>query len=355
MNIDQLMRDANPIPTPVKLDVRDRNLMLEAIWRRAENNSSRHVAPAATTSGRRRWMPVTGLATVLVVGSALTLTPGAPFGISSVPEANAAQLLNNAAGNVPIITKQATFDSFPYVKVHKIGQVLKTTGPTGWLISVDRTEYVPIADNQRVWISETKAERVAQVYGHGETNRPEATTAVWATRPISHTDDGWANPSQKFLSGLPLDPSQLRARLYSDVASHANASDADVAAFKAVTDLLKTGRAADDLRASLYRVVALIPNVRTTPVQDPGLQGGQAFTLNTSSDSRVLVLSPATGELMAVQTVLTGRGIEGVPPGTPLEQIRVMGTPVQEIPAEVRGAVTGPCRPGQRPNGCYEQ
>ncbi|MCA0438604.1 MAG: hypothetical protein LCH98_19415 [Actinobacteria bacterium] len=283
MTVDQLLRDANPVPAVQPLSTRERNLMLHTIHERI--NADTLTSRKPLRGGRRFFLvPATWLAGVAVAG-VVGMAVLAPADTPMAPAANAAELLNQAATNVPISTSQSALSSSPYIKVHKVGQVLASTGPTGWMVSTDRTEYVPLADTERTWIVEATANQVTQVYGSGTANKPRPETYVWATRPAGANEPGWARPNQAFLATLPLDPQLLRDRLYEHVAGHGFSDDA--ASFTAISDLLKSGYAGDDTRACLYRVLGAgaAPSQRTAPAR--------ARTARQASDSRACMPGPS--------------------------------------------------------------
>lgn len=348
MDIERILKDANPVPLLESLDTGDQELMLRRIRARI---SAQNQDDEIASTRRQMLRPRIAVAALMVIIITAMITVNL-FEGSTVPVANAANLLNRAAMNTIVKTPQSHMTSQPYLSIHRTGYVAHATGPTGWLVSVDRTDYVPMGDDARVWVSERKADKVVQIFGHGDINRPQPTHAIWATAPVNPEMTGWANPSQAFLRTLPMDPSQLRNKIYGELSSNGNSPDGS--AFVAITDLLKSGRAGDDLRAALYRVLALIPEVRASQPIDPDLSGGTAFTIDMPGDLRQVVISPETGDLLAVRTV-TSRLRDGIPAGTVTEDLRVSSSPVPDVPAHIRSAVTGPCKPGPFPNGCFQE
>ncbi|MFB9904546.1 CU044_5270 family protein [Allokutzneria oryzae] len=120
----------------------------------------------------------------------------------------------------------------------------------------------------------------------------------------------WYNPTPEFLASLPKDPQQLYQRL---VAEHPHG---DAAVVTGVGSLLGTGRVPADVRAALYRALALVPSMTTTAdVANLDGRKGTALGVRSGKEFREIIIDPATGQYIGERSVVA-EADGGLQPGT---------------------------------------
>ena len=120
----------------------------------------------------------------------------------------------------------------------------------------------------------------------------------------------WQFPSTQFLAALPRDPEALLNRLTSDSPDRPDSPDrrGQAGPWTYAVDALKTGRVPADLRAALYRALALLPAVRT--VEDvTNLDGAPAIALVLDRDPlrEEIHLDPRDGQYIGSRTTVIAR------------------------------------------------
>ncbi|TQM82387.1 hypothetical protein FHX81_4791 [Saccharothrix saharensis] len=125
--------------------------------------------------------------------------------------------------------------------------------------------------------------------------------------------DDWDNP--EFYAQLPRDPQALLQWLR-DRTAHRGGGPAVV--FHWAVQLLRTGLVPADLRASLYRALALLDGVAVADgAADLDGRAGVAITVEDVHERRELIVDPATGDFIGERTVAGPRPHESyIPPGT---------------------------------------
>lgn len=111
-------------------------------------------------------------------------------------------------------------------------------------------------------------------------------------------------PENLHLDSLPRDPQKLRDYFYGAYKGGSNSIDEDV--WVRITDLLRTGTVPADLRAGLYRAIALVPRV-TLVDKEATLDGRTGIAIGRSEpgrNSRVdVIIDPLTGMLIGEREV----------------------------------------------------
>ena len=202
----------------------------------------------------------------------------------------------------------------------------------GYLESQVRELYVPADAVDRPIAQTTYVEPTvffgagAQEFAAREWKRQ---TAASVAVPVSAPDD--ATRPVEDLSAIPREPAALLAYL-TEYRYQAGSSDENV--FAHVVDLLRAGAVKSDLRAALYRALALMPSVVVTE-QQAALDGrtGTAIGLQgTAGDTRQeIIIDPTTGEYIGVRLV-TINGFGEIPAGTALEATALSATVVNSVP-----------------------
>lgn len=148
------------------------------------------------------------------------------------------------------------------------------------------------------------------------------------------TTPTWREPTDAWMGAIPRDPQELRRRLAADVAASPapSATSPDVGpsvrlqAFNRVMDLLQTGRVPSDLRAALFRTLALVEGITVTE-QAAQLEGrtGVAIGILERGGHLDIVLDPATGEFIGIRNVVTVDTPSGIKAGSVIGQVTVTG------------------------------
>lgn len=135
------------------------------------------------------------------------------------------------------------------------------------------------------------------------------------------------------IRNLPLDPTALVKYFYAARQTGQSAS-AEEDAMSRISDILRTGLAPADVRAALFRALALIPGVEITQRQAT-LNGQIGVALGRQDPSRderaEIIVDPKTGNFIGERSVLTkSRGV--VPKGTTTASTSVSVAVVDSAP-----------------------
>lgn len=152
----------------------------------------------------------------------------------------------------------------------------------------------------------------------GTTPTPTTTPAQHqpvAIGPISHYNLGGIALSRQQLIEFPTDPRAIVDRLN----AHGGNALAPAELFDVVTDALRELPAPADLRAGLFRALALVPGIASTPVTTDSLgRSGAAVTLTSTGIKRELIFDPDSSEILAERGTVVDhdRAQLNVPDGT---------------------------------------
>jgi hypothetical protein len=124
----------------------------------------------------------------------------------------------------------------------------------------------------------------------------------------------WQHPSTGFVASVPRDPGQLYDRLRRD--ADKRWPDPDLNAFVLAAEALGTGQLPADLRAALYRALALVPGVGVTEqVADLDGTKGTAIGISRLGVRQDVIIDTATGEFIGERHIDLD-GVTGAPPGS---------------------------------------
>lgn len=172
------------------------------------------------------------------------------------------------------------------------------------------------------------ATRAAALQGWAESTRSGAEK----TRHGSAYSFGGGASSDAPILNLPLDPATLVKYLYTT--RQGGSASADEDAMVRISDILRTGLAPADKRATLFRALALIPGVEVTK-QQATLNGQVGVALGRQDSSRdfrhEIIVDPKTGNMIGERIVLTkNRG--AIPHGTIIESTSASASVVDSAP-----------------------
>lgn len=113
----------------------------------------------------------------------------------------------------------------------------------------------------------------------------------------------WASPSDAFLASLPRDPGQLNDRLRNDAERTNVQFTPDLTLADDVVNLLMSGIMPNDLRAALYRTLAMTPGLEITENVDLDGHKGTAFGVSGVGQRHDVIIDPTTGEFIGLRRI----------------------------------------------------
>lgn len=119
---------------------------------------------------------------------------------------------------------------------------------------------------------------------------------------------GWEHPTPEWMADLPRDPKQLlqRLRAETDGPDEATGDALDWYALETATQTLSSGLLPADLRASLYKAIALMPAIKVTERQvDLDGRQGTSFGIEHDNESREIIVNLDTGDFLGHRIVTT--------------------------------------------------
>lgn len=142
-------------------------------------------------------------------------------------------------------------------------------------------------------------------------------------------EGNWQIPTPDFLAGLPKDAKQLHDRLRADTAGRGQGPDEEMLVY--VADVLRAGTVPADVRANLYRVLAMVPGVKVTD-RAANLDGkvGVAFGVGEGKSRKEIIIDVATGQFIGERET-AGDDIDGIEPGTVISFTSVETAVVDKI------------------------
>lgn len=335
----QLLVAANPVPINLVdgwgQGKQGRQLLADVMGSSTVSNTGR-----STRGYRTRWV-MPAFVVVLLVGVATTRLPQlwtgspreqvldgrreAPITLESLSRVAANQ--SGIAANGPVrytktrtVTSQFTVGSSPYtILIGRTREIWVLPDGSGRSRSGPVSTNFPSDEDRKAWEASGSPSlengRIEErTFGPGELHFEDYTT-------------------------LPLDTDQLFQAIKQRAGSSGPGPDSEM--FIVVGDLLRGMYAPPQLRASLFRVAALIPNVEITEgaVDPEGRRGvGTSLSYDDQNGSIMKVeriFDPETTQLLAeTQTVLakTRFQIDSPPPGAPRSTRPALGPPTQKTP-----------------------
>ncbi|WP_410657647.1 CU044_5270 family protein [Amycolatopsis sp. lyj-112] len=283
----------------------------------------------ASPLGRRWWISAAAAAAVIAVGATAAITgtdhgepsaqssaaaPGVKF-VSVQQALNAAADKIQVAGETPIpagkfryiATRTWILSNDSRVPVAFSGERLAQTWQPSdfdgeWLLKTAPTGNRKwLIGNEQILETFKKAQGGGLVaeWPSGEWRATSGKFSGLAMSFVGRSADKWGTPTKQRLDGLPRDPQKLydlMAADFSVVNKPKLGGVLDVA-----TQLLKTGTLPADLKESLYRAVAKIPDLKVTE-QVANLDGRTGVALGVDPVDGTfrmeIIVDPATGEFI---------------------------------------------------------
>lgn len=269
-------------------------------------------------------------AAVLVGGVVATGTIGFP-GTAGVASAAAAEVLENAAIKT-IQTADPIVPAGHYLKVSTTSvSTFETDGPDGNMVLAQAKEgtdtYVPGDPNAQWVLARTQPELINAydlpadffatmqqefVAGTGEEIVRAKNAEFYGPDKAGPKDE----PTAQYLASLPRDPQELLKAIRAHTKGQGPSVDGQVLVY--VADLLNSHQVPAELRASLYRAVALVPTIDVIEQRATidGRVGVSIGYLEKSSGTRSeLIIDTTTGTLIGERNVVAEAGSD-LPVGT---------------------------------------
>jgi hypothetical protein len=300
--------------------------------------------PVPVLRARRRWPRLAASAAAvaaITVGVLVVQTGG-----ENAPSAEAATALNTAADNITATDPVLSPGQYRYIAGHEWTMDTAVTGGKAYSALVEhlKERWVP-ADWHAEWLERgsvtgnlTWLQGTAEEAGTAGVRIGEYPSYEQRVRcgdfgaegePCSG-DGSWQGPTPEFLAGLPRDPAVLYERLRTD-----SGGGPQVVTYTA--DVLRSGLVPADLRAALYRALAMVPDLEiTADVANLDGRRGTAFGIESGPERQDVIVDPATGEFIGERRVAT-EGWPGIPPGTVTGYTSVTTTVVDEIGVKPAG------------------
>ncbi|MET0135125.1 MAG: CU044_5270 family protein [Kibdelosporangium sp.] len=291
--------------------------------------------PAATSAepGVRqrhwgRWVAAAG--TVAAVTAGVVVVQTVPFGDRPAVSSAAAEVLTTAADRIGASDAVVGPGQYLYVESHRWDTVTRDSGDkvliylresvTQTWIPHDRSQewlQRERGTGQRKWIQGSDADLPGGAPGDGKTEESRAKCGDFhpegGMKPCERKGT-WQEPTPEFVAALPADPRKLYDELREAMADEGAGADAGILDF--VQDSISRGLMPAQLRANLYRALALLPSLQVSD-RNANLDGrtGVALGIETGGRKRELIIDPATGQFIGERETTT-QGYGAVVPGT---------------------------------------
>jgi hypothetical protein len=263
---------------------------------------------------------------------------------SPVPAASAAATLNSAADNINPVDEPIGPGQYRYVASHGWHLISHAStgtdpGPFEAQYEFEEQQWVPADPGQPCTLRYRTTGERRWVNGDEERARKAgvellSTETTEETKPCTDGGEWSRNPSAEFLAALPRDPRQLY-----DLVRHMPmpvAMSEEEWVLNRVTSTLLSGRAPADLRAALYRALALLPGLEVTE-RVANLDGHQGTALGVTRHGvrHDLIIDPDTGQFIGERTVIESARPD-VPPNTIFSYTSVSNPVVVDEVGETR-------------------
>ncbi|HWM06305.1 MAG TPA: CU044_5270 family protein [Actinophytocola sp.] len=299
-------------------------------------------------SRRRAWWAAAAATIVIVVASVLVVQT-VQFGGNPVAHAAAAKELNMAADRIDATDVPLAPGQYRYIGTHAWWMATIQHDRTYSYLAENLLEtWVPAKESQewllrrkmtgeRKWLEGTEEQaRAAGIemeggWPEGEWRAPcgDFYAQESGREPECGKDGSWQTPNQVFLAALPRDPDELHDRLRDDTEGRGSSPDQEMLVYTA--DVLRSGLVPADLRASLYRVLARVPDVEVIErVANLDGRKGIAFGVAGPDTRHDVIIDPGTGQFIGErQITLIDQG--AIPAGTVVSFTSVSSEVVDEM------------------------
>lgn len=317
-------------PTAEQIDTMRRNILGRVAPARRPRRTGRRIGFAALGVG--------ALAAAIIVTGIV-----APIGADGGATAEAAEFLDSVAA-ATIKTSDPVVEPGQYLRIATNAVYGASTGEAGydeyWLAPSTGVLYIP-ADRSDEWVWERHPLQPTVFFGNTEEDALELyeeTLSDPKRNGIRRGDGGVFSATSGGrvygMDKMPRDPSALRDYFYDSYTDGSASIDEDV--WVRITDLLRTGEVPADLRAALYRTIALIPGVEIIDYQvaldgRAGVALGRVESARGSTTREEIIIDPTTGLMIGERTVTLAR-LGEIPRGTVISWTSIETTVVDSAP-----------------------
>ncbi len=314
-NLDRVLDAAlaRAADEPVTFDVAaGRQALALALKERAQEPVAVVAAPAPRR--RVRWLAAAAAVGVLTAGGLVASTvdlTGDGGGSATAAE----ELIRAADLAVQVSDQPVAPGQYRYVS-RRHRSVSPWIGSNNVQTDGSRTEVWIPADYRQEWLErqtiEVKSEWLPGHEGEGEPDQgrdrefraPCGKFSYYAADyPDQCTIGSWRNPIPSFVASLPTDPRALYERMVKD-----GGTDNSGALNTAIIGLL-SGRLPADVRATMFRALALLPGLVVTEKR-ANLDGveGVALGIKYHDTFEELIINPANGEFIGIRETVAEEG-----------------------------------------------
>ena len=298
-------------------------------------------APHRRVTSRRIGFATLGVATLAAALIAANIL--VPVGAGGGATAEAAEFLDSAAA-ATIETSDPVVEPGQFLRIATNAVYGASTGEAGydeyWLAPSTSVLYIP-ANRSDEWVWERRPLQPTVFFGGTEEIALQK-YQEWLRDPqmngVRHGASGVFSDTSSGrdygMDEMPRGPSALRDYFYDSYTDGSASIDEDV--WVRITDLLRTGEVPADLRAALYRAIALIPGVEIIDDQAAldgrtGVALGRVEPARGSTSREEIIIDPTTGLIIGERTVILARQGE-IPSGTVVSSASIETTVVNSAP-----------------------
>lgn len=276
-------------------------------------------------------------AALIVTGVVVPLGPG------DGATAEAAEFLDAAAA-ATIKTSDPVVEPGQYLRIATSAVYGASTGEAGydeyWLAPSTNVLYIP-ANRSDEWVRERHPLQPTVFFGGTEEIALKSYEENLSDPRMNGVSRGNGGVFSDTSSGrddgmvkMPREPSALRDYFYDSYTDGSASIDEDV--WVRITDLLRTGEVPADLRAALYKVIALIPGVEIIDHQAAldgrtGVALGRVEPARGSDRREEIIIDPKTGLVIGERAVTLDQ-LGEIPPGTVISSASIKTTVVDTAP-----------------------
>ncbi|MFD4637509.1 CU044_5270 family protein [Lentzea sp. NPDC058436] len=262
----------------------------------------RAARPVESKPRRTRW---------LAAAAAVTVLTGAGLAASTVDltggnSATAAEQLVKAADLASrVVERPVGPGQFRYVRSRYHGITVEYGSTKAWTTDAGTDEWIP-ADRRDEWLQKIVVGQVEWLDGHEGEGRPDGgpfkdgqefrgkcgSYSFYAEgQPDRCTNGTFSNPTPEFVASLPKDPAAMLDRLREQ--GHAG----DAGALMSAGEALNSGQYPAEVRATIFRALALIPGLVVTD-KKANLDGkeGVALGMKYFDDFIEFIVDPENGD-----------------------------------------------------------
>jgi hypothetical protein len=296
----------------VQFDVAAGKNALAAALRERATRPADH--PADHTVGHRprrrvRWVAAAAAVGVLTAGGLSALTVG-----DSGTSATAAEELIRAADLAArVVERPVAPGQYRYVRTRYEGITGQWGSDKAWSTDMANEEWIP-ADRRDEWKLTFHINSVKWVPGHEGEGEPDggpfkdgqefvARCGMYsyfaAGYPDRCTVGSFHNPTPEFVAALPKDPNGMLAKLREE--GHAD----DAGAFMQALEALRSGQYPAEVRATIFRALALLPGLVVTDKR-ANLDGKEGVALGKRyyDDFTEIIIDPSNGDFIGTREVI---------------------------------------------------